>query len=219
MELLNERQRFPFGLVCAVTIIISLGSFAAMHAANPGRSTVNKFYWYMARSSGFTSYWLLSLAVLLGVSTTSALWDKWKLRKLMTQMHQYAALLVLPFLFFHLWGLYQDTSVPFGVPELLIAFTAKYRPVYTGFGVLTLYGWVLLVVTSYIREKMPVKMWRTIHYSSFPMFILVTLHGLLTGTDSHRVWAVAVYLIPSMLFIVLVMKRLWPRSGLKVGQK
>jgi sulfoxide reductase heme-binding subunit YedZ len=220
VELLNERQRFPFGFACALTFFIIVGSYAAIHVVNPGQATANKFYWYMARSAGFTSYCLLSLAVLLGVSTTSAIWDKWKLRKLMTQMHQYAALLVLPFLFFHLWGLYQDASVPFGVFSLLIAFAAKYRPVYTGFGVLTLYGWLLLVITSYVREKMSAKVWRTIHYASFPMFILVTLHGLFTGTDSSRLWAVAIYLIPTILFIVLVMRRFRP-SGftLKVGKK
>lgn len=208
MELLDERQRFPFAFACVLAFFIIVGSYAAIHLVNPGQSTANKFYWYMARSAGFTSYCLLSLAVLLGVSTTSALWDKWKLRKLMTQMHQYAALLVFPFLFFHLWGLYQDTSVPFGVLSLLIAFAAKYRPVYTGFGVLTLYGWLLLVITSYLREKMSVKVWRTIHYASFPMFILVTLHGLLTGTDSSQLWAETIYLIPTLLFIVLVMKRI-----------
>jgi predicted ferric reductase len=203
-----------------LTIFIVVGSYTAIHLMNPGQATANRFYWYMARSAGFTSYCLLSLSVLLGVSTTSALWDKWKLRKLMTQMHQYAALLVLPFLFFHLWGLYQDASVPFGVFSLLIPFAAKYRPIYTGFGVLTLYGWLLLVITSYVREKMSAKAWRTIHYASFPMFILVTLHGLLTGTDSRQLWATAIYLVPTILFIVLVMRRFRP-SGftLKVGKK
>ena len=55
---------------------------------------------------------------------------------------------------------------------------------------------------------MSVKIWRTIHYASFPMFILVTLHGLLTGTDSPRLWAETIYLIPTILFIVLVMQRI-----------
>jgi sulfoxide reductase heme-binding subunit YedZ len=219
VELLTERQRFPFGVTFMLTFFIIVGSYTAIHVMNPGQATANKFYWYMARSAGFTSYCLLSLSVLLGVSTTSALWDKWKLRKLMTQMHQYAALLVLPFLLFHLWGLYQDTTVPFGVLSLLIAFLAKYRPFYTGLGVLTLYGWILLVITSYLREKMSAKVWRTIHYASFPMFIFATMHGLFTGTDSPHLWAAAIYLVPTILFIVLVLKRFWPsHATLKAGQ-
>ncbi|GMA49812.1 hypothetical protein GCM10025857_11690 [Alicyclobacillus contaminans] len=210
MELLNERQRVPFAFVWVMTVLLLAGSFVALHLAAPGQATANKFYWYMARAAGFTSYGMLSLAVLLGLSTSCAFWDRWRLRKLMTQMHQYAALLVLPFLLFHLFGLYQDTSVPFGLVGLLVAFTAKYRPLFTGFGVLALYGWVVLVISSYIRERMSVKVWRWIHYSSMPMFILVTLHGLFTGSDSASLWAAVVYLIPIALFLLLVARRFLP---------
>jgi methionine sulfoxide reductase heme-binding subunit len=208
VELLNERQRFPYTFALALAFFIILGSYVAVHVTHPSQAATNKFYWYMARSAGFTSYCLLSMSVLLGVSTTSSMWDKWKLRKLMTQMHQYAALLVFPFLFFHLWGLSQDTSVPFHLLSLLVPFEAKYRPVYTGLGVLTLYGWLLLIVTSYLREKLSVRVWRMIHFASFPMFIAVTIHGLMTGSDSAQHWAMVMYFVPTVLFVILVVRRM-----------
>lgn len=207
MELINEEQKFPFFLACLLTFIVVAFAFFFTHLVEPNRLSQNLFYWYMARAAGFTAYLLLALAVLFGASSSSGIWDRWKIRKLITQMHQYAALLVFPFLFFHLWGLHQDTTIPYHWMNLLIPFQQTYRPIQTGFGVLTLYGWILLIGTSYIREKISVKVWRYIHYASFPMFILVTLHGLFTGTDSNRVWAMLIYIIPSVLFVLLVLQR------------
>lgn len=206
MELIHEEQRFPFVLTLILSAIVVAFAFFFTHLVNPEPAAKNLTYWYMARSAGLTAYILLALAVLLGASTTRSLWDRWRLRKFVTQIHQYCALLVLPFLFFHLWGLHQDTSIVFNLPNLLIPFFQTYRPIPAGLGVLTLYGWLLIVATSYLRERITVGVWRSIHYISIPMFIAVTIHGLLTGTDTRRHWALAIYIIPSALFVLLMLR-------------
>lgn len=208
MELVNETQRPPLALVFVMTFIIIAGAYLTTRMIDPAPALANKFYWYMARSAGITAYSLLSITVLLGISASSSIWDKLRLRKFATQMHQFSALLIMPFLFFHLWGLHQDTSVPFTWLTILVPFTDKYRPLFTGFGILTLYGFVLLIGTSYFREKIGVKVWRSIHYASFPMFLLVTLHGIFSGTDSKSEWAILIYTIPTILFVGLGLKRI-----------
>lgn len=208
MQLMNERQRFPFAVACVVAAIVIGIAFLTTHFVDPAPAVANKTYWYLERSAGFTSYGLLSITVLLGVSSSSSFWDKWTMRKLMTQMHQYAALLVFPFLFFHLWGLYMDKSISFRITQLLVPFTSSYRAMPTGLGVLTLYAWLLLIISSYFREKIGLKTWRTIHILSFPMFIAVTFHGFLSGTDSSKHWAILVYLIPTVLFVIFLLMRL-----------
>jgi sulfoxide reductase heme-binding subunit YedZ len=208
MQLINERQYFPFSITCIAAAIVVGIAYLTTHFVDPAPALANKTYWYLERSAGFTAYGLLSIAVLLGISSSSSFWDKWKLRKLMTLMHQYASLLVFPFLFFHLWGLYMDKTVPFRITQLLIPFMSNYRTIPTALGVLTLYAWILLIVSSYFREKIGVKTWRTLHILSFPMFIAVTLHGLLSGTDSSRQWARLVYLIPTILFVVFLSMRI-----------
>lgn len=130
-----------------------------------------------------------------------------KLRKLSTQMHQYSALLVAPFVVFHLCGLYMDRSVPFTWTSLLVPFMDAYRVVPVGLGVLVLYGWVVIVVSSYFRERIGVKLWRRIHISAFPMFIAVTIHGLLTGSDTGKLWSDLVYIVPSALLLLIMMNR------------
>jgi methionine sulfoxide reductase heme-binding subunit len=207
VQLMNERQRFPFVIVCVVAVIVIGIAFLTTHFIDPAPALANKTYWYLERSAGFTSYGLLSIAVLLGVSSSTSVWDKWNMRKLMTQMHQYVSLLVFPFLFFHLWGLYMDKSIPFRLMQFLIPFTSNFRAMPTGLGVLTVYAWVILIVSSYVREKIGVKMWRAIHILSFPMFIAATFHGFLSGTDSSKHWAILVYLIPTVLFVILLSMR------------
>lgn len=206
MELINEEQKFPFVMTCILTALVVAFAFFFTRLVDPAPAVKNLTYWYMARAAGFTSYILLSIAVVLGASTSRSLWDRWRLRRFVTQMHQYFAILVFPFLFFHLWGLHQDTSIPFHWPNLLVPFIQTYRPIPAGLGVLTLYGWLLLIVTSYLRERITVGIWRKIHYLSIPMFVAVTIHGILTGTDSRQHWAVGIYIIPSVLFVLLMLR-------------
>lgn len=219
MELINEKQRFPFAFACVLAALIIGGSYLITTFVSPAPAAANRMYWYMTRAAGFTAYGLLSVSVLLGLSTTSKLWDKLKVRKLMTQMHQYTALLVVPFLCFHIYGLHQDTTIPFPWGSVILPFTASYRPFSTGLGVLTMYGWILIVVSSYIRERISVQTWRKIHYISLPMFVGVTLHGILTGSDSNAGWAELVYLVPTALFVVLLITRMRSTSQVKERRK
>ncbi|GMA56884.1 ferric reductase like protein [Alicyclobacillus sacchari] len=209
MQLIVKPQRLPFVYTWVAVAAVIAGSYALVFLTDPAPASANRMHWYVARASGMTSYILLAIAVLLGASSSTGLWDRWKLRKLTTQLHQFSALLVFPFLFFHLWGLHADTSVPFPLPSLFIPLHASYRPMAVGLGILVMYGWVLLIVTSYFREKLNAKVWRTIHILAFPMFIGVTLHGLLSGTDTGKPWATLVYAIPCALFLLVSGRRLF----------
>lgn len=208
MQLINERQRFPLILAFIIAASVVGFSFFTTKVLNPPAATANTTYWYLERSAGFTSYGLLSIAVLLGASSSLSFWDRWNMRKLMTQMHQYASLLVFPFLFCHLFGLYMDKSVPTTIKNLLIPFTDNYRMIPVAFGILALYAWVMLIASSYFREKIGVRVWRTIHIISFPMFLSVTFHGVFSGTDSNKPWALFIYLFPTTLFVILCVKRM-----------
>ncbi|GLG02710.1 hypothetical protein Alches_27510 [Alicyclobacillus hesperidum subsp. aegles] len=209
MQLIVKPQRLPFIYTWVVVAAVIAGSYALVFLTDPAPASANRMHWYVARASGMTAYILLAIAVLLGASSSTGLFDRWKLRKLTTQLHQFSALLVFPFLFFHLWGLHADTMVPFPLPSLFIPFDAGYRALAVGLGILVMYGWILLIVTSYFREKLNAKVWRTIHVLAFPMFIAVTLHGLFSGTDTGKPWAILIYAVPSALFLLVFGRRLF----------
>lgn len=212
MEFVHEKQTAPAVLSFLVTFLVVAVSYVGLWLAYPGQAVVNRYYWYMTRAAGFTAYELLAITVLLGVSSTSALWDRWKLRKLVTQMHQYLPVLMAAFLFLHLWGLHFDRSVPFTWLSLFVPLQAPYRQFATGLGILSMYGVLILTLTSYVRRHIGSKVWRSIHLLSFPLFVVTTMHGLLAGTDAHTGWAFWLYGTPLALFAWLVALRVRKRT-------
>jgi sulfoxide reductase heme-binding subunit YedZ len=207
LQLIHERQYVPFAVTCALAVIISGVILLITHLFDTPAADVNHIFWNMERAAGFTSYGLLATSVWLGMSSASAVWDRWQLRRVMTVTHQYASLLVAPFLFLHLWGLYMDKTVPFGISQLLLPMLSRYRPIPVAFGVLSFYIWATLIVTSYFREKIGATWWRRIHRLAFAMFLFATLHGLLSGTDSSADWARTVYGVAASGFVFLLVLR------------
>ena len=58
-------------------------------------------------------------------------------------------------------------------------------------------------VTFTWRSKIGMKTFRLIHYLTFPLYAIVTIHGLMAGTDSSGPAAKALY-ISSMLFVLFL---------------
>lgn len=213
MELVDERQTLPLAVTGAFTFVLMVGTYGLLAWTHPPQATANTLYWYIARTAGFLAYELLALTALLGVSGTSALWAKWKAGPVVARMHQFASLMVFPILVLHVWALHQDSTVPFAWPALLIPLRAAYRPFATGLGVLSLYLMVVLVLSSILRAHLGVRVWRTLHYLSFPLFLMITVHGLLSGSDSAEPWAPYLYFVPLITFTLLTMRRVLRANG------
>lgn len=214
MELVEENQKTPLTFLLLFTTGVVLASELLTRVLMSGQTSItNQFYWLLDRTAGITSYELLALSSILGVSMTSGLWDKHGLRKWAKQLHQYTTLLFVPFLGLHLFGLYQDTSVPFSLPSLLIPFHATYHPLLTALGVLSFYGSLVLISSSYLRKYISMKAWRTIHFLSFPLFLAVTVHGFFGGTDSKTLVGFLLYAIPFGLFVGFTMQRVMVMKG------
>jgi sulfoxide reductase heme-binding subunit YedZ len=209
MEFIDERQQSPLIVGVGLLFFFMAISYGLVHLVYTSPAMSNRYFWYMERSAGFTAYELLATTVILGVSSSSGIWDRLKLRKLVTQLHQFSSILILPFVVLHLWGLHEDSTIPFPWQHLFVPFLSTYHPLTTSFGILALYGVVILLLSSYWRDKLSPNVWRGIHYSSFPIFLIVTIHGLFTGTDAHQTWwGIWLYLIPFAAFTFLLILRI-----------
>ena len=66
-------------------------------------------------------------------------------------------------------------------------------------GVIGMYLLLAVEITSLLRSKMSKRTWRLVHYLSFPLFALTTLHLLWAGTDRHapamRIFTLLVVLV------------------------
>ena len=53
---------------------------------------------------------------------------------------------------------------------------------------------MMLVVLSFpLRKRIGMKAWRRLHWATYAIFGLATLHGLAAGTDTPTPWAFSLY--------------------------
>lgn len=208
MELVNDHQKPALFAAILFLLAMIVGSYDITHFFYASQTQANEFFWYMDRAAGFTAYELLAMTALLGQTSGMGLWDRWQLRKFALDVHQFLSIFFFAFLALHLWGLFEDTSLPFSLAQLLVPLQSSYRAIPVSFGILSLYAIVVIVVSSYLRPRIKSKVWRVIHQLSRPAFVLVTFHGLLSGTDTGNHWALLFYIVPILLFFLLAFWRL-----------
>ena len=145
----------------------------------------SRVYWYMARSAGIVAYLLVWGSVAWGVMVTNKVLDGVVKPILTYELHQFLSIAALVAGVFHAFMLLGDTYIKFNLLDLLIPFRATYQPVWVGLGIIGAYLMAILTVSFYIKKRLGHRAWRLIHYSSFAVWVMVTIHGVLAGSDSH----------------------------------
>ena len=88
----------------------------------------------------------------------------------------------------HLLGLVADSAVEFTVGALFVPFVSPWRPGAVAWGIVALYLLVAVELSSLLRRRMPTRVWRWIHLSSFLLYVAATGHLLAAGTDGASPW-------------------------------
>jgi DMSO/TMAO reductase YedYZ heme-binding membrane subunit len=97
------------------------------------------------------------------------------------------------FVVVHLIGLAYDPWAAFGLDELLVPMASSWKPAAVAWGIVAFYLLLAIEGTSLIRSRLPVKLWRGVHLTSYAMYAMATVHLLLAGTDRyHPVLRIAV---------------------------
>jgi len=173
-------------------------------------TTSNPTLWYLTRAAAVAAYITLTLTAGLGLLRSMARMEQranatylWFL----DETHQFVALLTAAFLALHLGTLLFDPYLPYSVINLLLPVNEPYRQIPSALGVLSLYAMAIVLGTSWLRRRIPYKAWRTLHYISFALFVLVTAHGLFIGSDTGQGWMNAIYFGASAFIGALVVMR------------
>jgi sulfoxide reductase heme-binding subunit YedZ len=182
-----------------------LGLFAmreiasAMAAKAPG-------FWFVSRAAAVVGYVLLWASTAWGILISSKAVKELVPGPLAFTLHNVTAWLALGFSTLHAWALLGDRVVSFSPVGILLPFTAHYQPLLTGLGTLSLYVGLLVSVSFYFTKHIGYRTWRVIHMLSYLMFVGVTLHSVLLGTDSSTFVMQVLYLLAggSVLFLTLL---------------
>ena len=166
--------------------------------------------WYTARGAGVVLLLLLTSVVVLGI-LVSVRWTNQEWSKYLVQAaHRYVSLLTLVFLGLHIVTAVLDPFARLQISDALIPFTAAYRPIWLGLGVVAAELLVALVVSSLLRARLPFRVWRMVHWLAYISWPVALLHGVGTGTDTRTWWGMSLV----VLCIVAVLVAL----GIRIAQ-
>jgi len=150
-------------------------------------------FWIIARSSGLVAYALLTASVLAGIVLKARPFGRAVKPASVTDVHRFLALLSLGALVVHGTSLVLDSTVEISPLALLVPGLVPYRPLWTGLGVVAAELLVLVYVSFSQRKRIGVKTWRALHWLTYGVFTLATVHGIAAGTDTSRPWALPLY--------------------------
>lgn len=174
--------------------------------------------WYLTRSTGVIAFVLMTLTFALGLAATqrtlaSPAWPRFATQ----QLHRNVSLLALVFLLAHIVTTLADSFVTVGWWSWVVPFVAGYRPTWVAFGTMAFDLLVVVTVTSLLRDRMSLRVWRIVHWTSYLIWPFAFLHFLKTGTDAaHGSWGL--YLaIGSFVAVALATTARWLTSNTPRG--
>lgn len=170
----------------------------------------NTVTWDIARAGGFTAYVLLALAVAVGLllSTQVQSPSRWP-RLLNSELHNFLSLLSTIFLGVHVLAVWIDPFTHFGWRAILLPFVSQYRTIWMALGIVALYLGIAVGISTWLRPHIGYAWWRRLHILTLGIFLLATIHGIGTGSDTQTDWALGLYIVSSVLVGSLLCRRLF----------
>jgi sulfoxide reductase heme-binding subunit YedZ len=144
--------------------------------------------WALGRGNGIVALAFMTISVVLGVASRSG-------RPLFTLprfgiagVHRFVALAAMLLVVLHMGMLFLDPYAKLRIIDAVVPFLGAFRPLWQGFGTAAFDMLIVVVVTSLLRERMGLRTFRTVHWSSYLLFPIALAHALGNGTDTGHLW-------------------------------
>lgn len=151
-------------------------------------------FWIIARATGLLAMALVSATVVAGLVLRGRVLPMLRPAGV-TDVHRLLSLVALLAVGVHGVALVLDSTVEVTPQALLLPGLVPYRPLWTGVGVVTAELMLLVHVSFRLRKRIGVRRWRRLHYLTYLAFAGALVHGLLSGSDSDRPWALPSYVL------------------------
>jgi sulfoxide reductase heme-binding subunit YedZ len=141
-------------------------------------------WWYVARASGIIAWLLLTASVIWGVLLSTDAFAHRRRPAWLLDLHRWLGGLTVGFVVAHLAALVADSYIHIDLADLAIPYATNWRPGAIALGIVS--TWTLLAVelTSLAMRRLPRKLWRAVHLSSYLVFWMASLHAAFAGSDT-----------------------------------
>lgn len=169
-----------------------------------------KGYWFLSCASGVTAYVLFWASMMMGLLMSTKTTRLWSTGPTFMAMHEFTSILGLLFAGFHALILLGDAFIKTDIVQILTPFLMNFgkdgaQSIWIGFGQLGFYALALILLSFYVRQRISYGVWRWLHFGTFVAYMLVTVHGMLVGSDTQTTFMLSVYAFTnaSILFLTL----------------
>jgi methionine sulfoxide reductase heme-binding subunit len=150
--------------------------------------------WYLTRASGVVAAVILALLMITGITAFTGHQFKFMAPLKSWANHRVLGISFAVAVAVHVGSLLFDKYITFNPSQILVPFLSPYKQVSVlglpagsigvAMGVFALYLGALIILTSLTRifTSMP-QLWKSTHYSSYAIVILIFIHSLMIGTD------------------------------------
>jgi len=145
-----------------------------------------QFWWFLTRASGITAWVMLTLSVIWGIVLSTKAFPDTRRPIWLLAVHRWLAGLTMSFIGIHLVALVADTYVHFGLADITIPYATSWKAGAVALGILGMWLLVAVELTSLAMRRLPRKVWRFIHLSSYVAFWMASMHAAFAGTDSGK---------------------------------
>lgn len=168
--------------------------------------------WYLTRASGLIAYLFLWVSVSIGLLQSTGGLQGLSAPVANIGLHEDFSLWSISAAVFHAAILLFDRYVLFRLSELLVPFRSEFQPVWTGLGTIALYIVLLSAASTYLRHRLPPRIWRALHLSSLLGLLFALVHGVMAGTDTALPTVAFFYRFSAISLLGLLTVRLF-RGG------
>ncbi|WP_020661632.1 ferric reductase-like transmembrane domain-containing protein [Amycolatopsis benzoatilytica] len=143
--------------------------------------------WYFSRATGIVALVFFTAVVVLGFLNTSRLATRRWPRSALADLHRNLSLASLVFLAAHIVFAVVDGYVNLSWLAVLVPFVSGYQPFWVGLGAAAVDLLLAIVVTSLLRARIPLRVWRAVHWLAYLCWPVALVHGIgLVASDSAR---------------------------------
>lgn len=145
-------------------------------------------WWYITRASAVIGWVLMTFSVLWGIVLSTRILRRTDNPGWLRDLHGYFSGVAIAMVAVHMVSLMLDGWLHFSLLNVLVPFTTDYRPLAVALGIVAMYILVVVQLTSLAINRLPRRVWRAIHLSSYLSLIIVAFHAGLSGTDVGSTW-------------------------------
>ena len=158
-------------------------------------------FWITSRAAGIIALLAASLAVTVGLSRRGRDWRV---------VHESLSLATMVALAVHALSLLGDSYLKPSLADVTIPFVSSYERLWMSVGIVAGWAFVILGLSYYVRARIGIQRWRTLHRFTALAWVLGIVHALTMGTDAGTAWFLLTVALVAIPAGALLMRRLTP---------